>query len=197
MMMSRRAVTQRLIFAGKRRKNNTHRSTTDSDARLAKRGKGKEAKLCYEGHALAENRNGLITQCELTRASGLSEREAGIRLLEQERKLHPTHKRMTVGADKGYDTHDFVNRLRNLSVTPHIASKKKGSAIDGRTTSWESYHTSQRRRKLIEECFGWMKTVGGLRKLRHRGHTKVSAIFTFACAAYNLVRMRSLLAKPA
>ena len=182
-------------FHGQRRANATHRSTTDPDARLARKGKGKEAKLCYAGHTLIENRNGLIVACELTQASGTAEREAGLRLLGRERDRRPRG-RMTVGADKGYDTADFVTDARALKITPHVASRWRG-AIDGRTTSWPGYAVSQRRRKLIEQGYGWMKDIGGLRKLRHRGRAKVAAMFTFTAAAYNLVRLRTLLAEPA
>ena len=180
-------------FHGSRRGNQTHRSRTDPDARLAKIG-GKEAKLCYRGHLLAENRNGLIVACELTRATGVAEREAGLRLLRKERARR--RGRLSVGADKGYDCRDFVAGVRALRITPHVAAKDRYSAIDGRTTGWEGYAISQRRRKIIEESFGWMKVIGGLRKLRHRGQAKAAAIFTFSAAAYNLVRLRRLLAEP-
>jgi len=181
-------------FHGQRRGNQTHRSTTDPEARLARKGNGKEAKLCYAGHTLTENRNGLIVECELTQATGTAEREAGLRLLERERGRRGG--RMSVGADKGYDTRSFVAGVRELRVTPHVAAKDRFSAIDGRTTRHGGYGISQRRRKLIEEGYGWMKDIGGLRKLRHRGTAKVAAMFTFACAAYNLVRLRTLLAEP-
>jgi len=181
-------------FHGERRGNQTHRSTTDPEARLARKSSGKEARLCYAGHTLIENRHGLIVEAELTQASGTAEREVGLRLLERERARQGG--RMSVGADKGYDTRSFVAGVRELGVTPHVAAKDRFSAIDGRTTRHESYAVSQRRRKLIEEGFGWMKDIGGLRKLRHRGKAKVSAMFTFACAAYNLVRLRTLLAEP-
>jgi len=183
-------------FHGERRGNASHRSTTDPEARLARKGSGKEARLCYAGHSLIENRSGLITQCELTQASGTCEREAGLRLLAKERERRGRG-RMSLGADKGYDTADFVAGVRALKVTPHVARKKRGSAIDGRTTRHEGYAVSLRRRKRIEEGYGWMKDIGGLRKLRHRGRAKVAALFTFSCAAYNLVRMRKLLAEPA
>jgi len=183
-------------FHGERRGNASHRSTTDPEARLARKGSGKEARLCYAGHSLIENRNGLITQCELTQASGTAEREAGLRLLAKERTRRGRG-RMSVAADKGYDTRDFVAGVRALRATPHVARKKCCSAIDGRTTRHEGYGISLRRRKLIEEGYGWMKDVGGLRKLRHRGKAKVAALFAFNCAAYNLVRLRSLLAEPA
>lgn len=181
-------------FHGQRRGNQTHRSTTDPEARLARRGNGKEARLCYAGHTLTENRHGLIVAAELTQASGTAEREAGLRLVAKERARR--RGRLSVGADKGYDTAGFVAGVRALGATPHVARKKRGSAIDGRTTRHGSYAVSQRRRKLVEEPYGWMKTVGGLRKLRHRGTAKAAALFTFACAAYNLVRLRALLAEP-
>ena len=182
-------------FHGQRRGNQTHRSTTDPEARLARKGRGKEAKLCYAGHTLVENRNGLICECELTQASGTAEREAGLRLLTRQRARH--RGRFSVGADKGYDTKDFVAGVRELGATPHVAVKDRFSALDGRTTRHAGYATSQRRRKLIEEGYGWMKDTGGLRKLRHRGQAKVAALFAFTCAAYNLVRLRTLLAEPA
>jgi transposase len=182
-------------FHGQCRGNLSHRSTTDPEARLARKGNGKEAKLCYAGHTLTENRNGLIVECELTQATGTAEREAGLRLLGRQRARR--HGRLSVGADKGYDTRSFVAGVRELGATPHVAAKDRYSAIDGRTTRHGSYAVSQRRRKLVEEPFGWMKTVGGLRKLRHRGKLKVAAMFTFTCAAYNLVRLRTLLAEPA
>ena len=137
----------------------------------------------------------MIVACELTQASGAAEREAGLRLLGKQRRRRRSG-RLTVGADKGYDTADFVAGARTLRITPHVARKARYSAIDGRTTSWEGYLVSQRRRKLIEESYGWMKVIGGLRKLRHRGTAKVAAIFTFTAAAYNLVRLRRLLAEP-
>jgi len=181
---------------GERRGNESHRSTTDPEARLARKGDGREARLCYAGHSLIENRNGLIVDCELTQASGTAEREAGLRLLAKERSRRGRG-RMSLAADKGYDTADFVAGVRALRATPHVARKKRGSAIDGRTTRHPGYAVSLRRRKRIEEGYGWMKDIGGLRKLRHRGRAKVAALFTFSCAAYNLVRLRSLLAKPA
>ena len=182
-------------WRGQRRGNQTHRSRTDPEARLARKGDGREAKLCYAGHSLTENRNGLIVECELTQASGTAEREAGLRLVARQRARR--RGRLSVGADKGYDVKDFVAGVRALRAVPHVARKKRASAIDGRTTRHAGYAVSQRRRKLVEEPFGWMKTVGGLHKLRHRGKAKASAVFTFTCAAYNLVRLRSLLAEPA
>ena len=182
-------------FHGQRRGNATHRSATDPEARLARKGAGKEAKLCYAGHTLIENRHGLICECELTQASGTAEREAALRLLGRQRARR--RGRFSVGADRGYDAKDFVAGVRELGATPHVAVKDRCSAIDGRTTRHAGYATSQRRRKLIEEGYGWMKDIGGLRKLRHRGTVKVAALFTFTCAAYNLVRLRTLLAEPA
>jgi transposase len=182
-------------FHGVRRSNATHRSTTDPEARLAKKGRGKEARLCYAGHLLTENRHGLIVEAELTEAAGTAEREAGLRLLAAQRR-RSGRRRLTVGADRGYDTRDFVAGARGLGVTPHVAGKARCPAIDRRTTRHGGYDASQRRRKRIEEAYGWMKVIGGLRKLRHRGRAKVSALFTFAAAAYNLVRLRTLLAEP-
>ena len=183
-------------WRGQRRSNATHRSATDPEARLARKGNSQAAKLCYAGHSLTENRNGLIVDCELTEANGTAEREAGLRLVGRQRR-RGGRKRMSVGADRGYDARDFVAGLRALGATPHVARKKRFSAIDGRTTRHAGYAVSQRRRKLVEEPFGLMKTVGGLHKLRHRGKGKAAAIFTFNCAAYNLVRLRKLLAEPA
>jgi transposase len=185
---------QSVDFHGERRGNQSHRSTTDPEARLGRKGFGKEARLCYAGHALTENRNGLIVEAELTQATGTAEREAGLRLVARQRARHGG--RMSVGADKSYDAKSFVAGVRALGVVPHVAAKASRGALDGRTTRHASYAVSQRRRKLVEECFGWMKTIGGLRKLRHRGTAKVAAMFTFACAAYNLVRLRTLLAEP-
>jgi transposase len=181
-------------FHGDKRKNATHVSTTDPEARLTRKGKGKEAKLCYCGHILTENRNGLIVEATLTPATGRAEVQAALDLLslERERRRGP----LTVGADAGYNTRHFVDEARARGVTPHVAEKKRGSAIDGRTTSWDGYGIRQRLRKRIAECFGWMKNVGLLRKLRHRGVPRVQALFLFSCVSYNLVRMRRLLAEP-
>jgi hypothetical protein len=180
-------------FHGEKRSNDTHESTTDPDARLARKGSGKEAKLSYCGNLLIENGNGLIAQTELLQANGTAERDAALHMLEQ----ISAEQRVTVGADKGYDTREFVAECRQMNVTPHVAQNDKrrgGSAIDGRTTRHAGYKVSQVKRKRIEECFGWLKTVALLRKLRHRGIFKVGWLFTFAAAAYNLVRMRKLLA---
>jgi len=178
-------------FHGEKRSNDTHESTTDADARLARKGNGKEAKLSYNGNLLIENRHGLIVNTELFEANGTAERDAALVMLEQ----IPGNRRVTVAGDKGYDTRDFVAECRNLKATPHVAQNDKrpgGSAIDARTTRHAGYAVSQRKRKRIEECFGWLKTVALLRKVRHRGIFKVGWVFTFAAAAYNLVRMRNL-----
>src|SRR4051795_4548661 len=182
-------------FHGESRSNDTHESTTDADARLARKSNGKEAKLSYNGNLLTENRNGLIVNTELFQANGTAERDAALILLEQ----IPNTRRVTVGADKGYDTKDFVAECRHLNVTPPVAQNSQrngGSAIDGRTTRHGGYEISQRKRQRIEECFGWLKTIALMRQVRHRGIEKVGWVFTLAAAAYNLVRMRNLLARP-
>jgi transposase len=175
-------------FHGEERRNQTHVSTTDPDAMLARKGDGKEAKLSYSGHVLMENRNGLIADAEVLQATGTAERDAALLMME----AIPGDHAVTVGADKGYDTKNFVEEARNLNATPHVAQKKKHSAIDGRTTRHAGYAVSQQKRKRVEEIFGWMKTVGGMRKLRHRGLQLVAWMFTFTAAAYNLVRIRNL-----
>jgi transposase len=180
-------------FRGEQRRNDTHESTTDSEARLARKGDGKEARLCYAGHAMRENRNGLIVNVRVTQAHGKAEREAAQEMVADVPGQHP----ITVGADKGYDTHSFVAELRKQRATPHVAQKKKGSAIDGRTTRHAGYRVSQNGRSLIEQIFGWMKTVGGQRKLRHRGRDLVGWMFELTAATYNLVRMRKLIQQPA
>jgi transposase len=174
-------------FHGEERRNETHVSTTDPDAMLARKGAGKEAKLSYSGHVLMENRNGLIADAEVLQATGTAERDAALLMME----AIPGDHAVTVGADKGYDTKNFVEEARNLNATPHVAQKKH-SAIDGRTTRHAGYAVSQQKRKRVEEIFGWMKTVGGMRKLRHRGLQLVAWMFTFTAAAYNLVRIRNL-----
>jgi transposase len=177
-------------FHGETRSNETHSSTTDADALLARKGKGKEAKLSYAGHVLMENRNGLAVDVMVTQATGTAERDAALLMAEAIPGDHPG----TVGADKNYDTKDFVAEARNVRATPHVAqnNKNRRSAIDGRTTRHAGYEISQRKRKRIEEIFGWMKTVGGMRKLRHRGLELVGWMFTLGAAAYNLVRIRNL-----
>ena len=179
-------------FHGEQRSNETHESKTDPDALLARKGKGKEAKLSYNGNLLVENRNGLIVNAELLQANGRAERDAALLMLEQ----IPGDGRITVGGDKGFDTAEFVEQCRHMHVTPHVAQndgRRGGSAIDARTTRHAGHEMSQRKRKRIEECFGWLKDIALLRKLKHRGLFKVAWIFTFAAAAYNLVRMRKLI----
>jgi len=180
-------------FHGQRRSNDTHASTTDPDARLYRKGRGKEAKLCFMGHALMENRHGLIVGAAAARASGHAERLAALHLVEPHADRP---QRITLGGDKGFDTQDFVAELREVNVTPHVAQNTNGrrSAIDGRTTRHPGYAISQRIRKRIEEAFGWAKTVAGLRKARHRGLPRIDWQFTLAMAAYNLIRLPKLLA---
>ena len=177
-------------FHGERRSNATHASTTDPEARLARKGKAQEAKLFYTGHVLMENRNGLAVAGCVIPASGHAERAAALALLGE----REGRERVTLGADKGYDTRDFVAAVRLLGVTPHVAQNttNRASAIDGRTTRHAGYAVSQRRRKRVEEIFGWLKTVGLMRKTRYRGTRRVDWMFTFALAAYNLVRLRTL-----
>ena len=180
-------------FRGERRSNATHASTTDPQARLYRKGTGKEAKLCFMGHALMENQSGLVVGACLTRADGQAERVAALALVEP----HADRPRaITLGADKGFDAQDFVNELRAMKVTPHVAQNTSGrrSAIDRRTTRHAGYAMSQRARKRIEEAFGWIKTVAGQDKTRFRGVERVGLAFTLAAAAYNLVRLPRLLA---
>ena len=179
-------------FHGERRSNDTHQSTTDPEARLARKGRGKEAKLSYAGHVLMENRNGLAVNCCVTQADGHAEPQAAVAMVEE----IPGQHRVTLGADKGYDSKGFVQELRDHRVTPHIACKQT-SIIDDRTTRHPGYAISQQKRKRVEEIFGWLKTVAGLRKTRHRGLLRIDWIFTLALAAYNLVRMRNLAAPAA
>jgi transposase len=174
-------------FHGERRTNATHQSTTDPEARLAKKGAGKEARLCYAGHVQMDNRHGLVVNTRLTQASGNAEPMAALAMAAE----IGGQRRVTLGADKGYDRKEFVRALREHRVTPHVA-QKINSAIDRRSTRYPGYLLSQWRRKRVEEIFGWLKTVAGLRKTRHRGIARVGWTFTFAAAAYNLVRMRNL-----
>lgn len=178
-------------FHGEAPANATHASTTDPDARLFRKGPGREARLCFMGHALMENRNGLVIDACLTTADGHAERIAALHMIEP-RADRPG--RITLGADKGYDAEDFVNELRTMNVAPHVASKAKGSAIDGRTTRHAGYKVSQVIRKRIEEVFSWTKSAAGFRKTRHRGLGRVGWQFTFTLAAYNLIRLPKLLA---
>jgi len=178
-------------FRGQRRSNETHESKTDPEAKLARKGEGKESKLSYSGNLLVENRNGLIRKAMAWEANGTAERDSALVMLEQV----PGERAITVGGDKGFDTKDFVRECRHMKVTPHVAQNENrpgGSAIDRRTTRHQGYGISQRKRKRIEECFGWLKTIALLRKVRHRGLEKVDWVFAFACAAYNLVRLRNL-----
>ena len=183
-------------FRGEPRSNATHASTTDPDARLYRKGKGKETKLCFIGHGLMENRHGLLVDACLTLADGHAERVAALHMIEP-RADRPVA--ITLGADKAYDAEDFVNELRSMNVTPHVAQNTSGrsSAIDGRTTRHSGYAVSQRIRKRIEEAFGWIKTIAGQHKTKVRGRDRVGWAFTFAAAAYNLVRLPKLLAVPA
>jgi transposase len=182
-------------FHGEKRSNDTHASTSDPEATLYRKGPGKEAKLCFMGHALMENRNGLVVDACLTPADGHAERIAALHMIEP-RADRP--QAITLGADKAYDAEDFVNELRAMKVTPHVAqnTSRRSSAIDSRTTRHASYVVSQRIRKRIEEAFGWIKTIAGQEKTKFRGRERVGWAFTFAAAAYNLVRLPKLVAAP-
>ena len=189
-------------FHGEKRANDTHASTTDPDAKLYRKGSGQPARLSYMGHALMENRSGLIVQATLTQATGTAERQAAIAMLEQHA---PGERRLTLAADKAYDVRGFTAELRRMCVTPHIArndtidkhGRQRPSSIDARTTRHEGYAVSQRARKRIEEAFGWAKTIAGCAKAKLRGTQRVAFRFTFAMAAYNLIRMPRLLAEAA
>jgi transposase len=183
-------------FKGQKRSNETHRSTTDPDAMLYRKGPGMEAKLCFIGHGLMENRSGLIVDARLTRVSGHAERLAALDMIQG---VADRPVAITLGGDKGYDAADFIEELRTLNVRPHVAQNTSGrrSAIDKRTTRHPGYAASQRIRKRIEETFGWTKVVAGMRKTKLRGLPKVAWAFTFAVAAYNLIRLPKLLAAPA
>ena len=184
-------------FKGERRGNATHQSTTDPDARLYKKASGREAHLGYLAHVVMENRHGLLVDTLVTPASGTAERDASLVMISRRPGRHP----ITVGADKAYDTRDHVAELRQVGATPHVAQYAPGlrrrSAIDRRTTRHPGYAISQRKRKLVEQAFGWLKTVALLRKVRHRGGARVEWVFTFAAAAYNLTRMRRLFSEAA
>jgi transposase len=177
-------------FHGQERKNDTHESTTDPDSRLYRKGPGKEAKLSFMGHILTENRNGFVVGAVVTEAGGREESLAAIDLLS-EQSCRPGQ---TVGADKGYDVAPFVTPCREMGYTPHVAAKKKYSRVDGRTTRHSGYEVSQRKRKRVEQPFGWMKTYGNLRKLRHRGRDNVDWIFRLTATAYNITRLKGLMA---
>jgi len=178
-------------FRGEQRRNETHESTTDREARLYRKGETKEALLSFLGHLIVENRNGLVVTAELSQATGTAERDKAVEMIRQ----MSGSKRITVGADKAYDTKEFVRNLRHLNVTPHVAQnicRNRNSAIDNRTTTHPGYQISQKKRKRIEEVFGWLKTVGLMRQTRYRGVERVGWMFTFAAAVYNLVRIRNL-----
>jgi transposase len=195
-------------FRSEKRSNETHASTTDPDAQLFRKGGGQSSRLCFMGHALMENRNGLIVDCELTKASGTAEREAALTMIRRSRKgkARTVRKtRVTLGADKGFDAEGFVLALKARKVTPHIAINARTyptgtvrkTAVDGRTTRYKGYEISQRCRKRIEESFGWIKTIGAAAKLKLRGLAKARGFFTFQMIAYNLVRLPKLLAQAA
>jgi transposase len=172
--------------------NDTHESKTDPEAKLFRKGHSQPAKLYFMGHALIENRHGLVVQADATQATGKAERQAALSMID--RQDPGSGRRLTLAADKGDDTSDFVADLRQKCVTPHVAAKIQGSAIDGRTTRHEAYKVSQRKRKLVEEAFGWGKTIAGMAKVKVRGLARVRFMFTFAMVAYNLIRMPRLLA---
>ena len=184
-------------FHGQKRSNATHASTTDPEARLYRKGRGKEAKLSFMGHAMTENRHGLVVATEMTQATGTAEREAAKTMINAH--LPGSERRITVGADKGYDTADFVAGLRQMCVTPHVAQNNKGraSAIDARTTRHSGYAVSQKKRKLVEEPFGWGKVIGGLARPMRRGAAHMGYAFTFTMAAYDLIRLPRLFAETA
>lgn len=175
-------------FKGEKRSNDTHHAETDPDARIYKKSKGDKSQLCYMSHALVENRNGLVVDGEATHASGTAEREAAKRMVARSIKKAGA----TLGADKGYDVAEFVQALRKQKISPHVAAKDKGSAIDARTTRHVGYKVSIRKRKLVEEVFGWAKVVGQLRKAPVRGLEKIKALTLFNFAAYNLTRMATI-----
>jgi transposase len=182
-------------FHGEKRGNQTHASTTDPDARLIRKGPGQASRLAYMGHVLMENRNGLVVDARLTQATGTAEREAALAMIDE----RSSARRVTLAADKAYDTADFVANLRERMISPHVAQNTAGrrSAIDRRTTRHSGYAVSQRVRKRIEEVFGWVKASAGLRKTRHRGLNRVGWTFTLTATAYNLIRLPKLLADPA
>ncbi len=180
-------------FHGEKRSNATHASTTDPEARLAKKSRGKEAKLSYAGHVVMENRQGLVVDIHITPATGTAEREEALTMLEE---AVPGNTRITVGADKGYDTQGFVRGCRDLHITPHVAQnteRKGGSALDERTTRHEGYGISQRMRKRVEEVYGWMKTVGNFRRTRYKGRDRTQLAASLVAAAYNLLRMGKMI----
>lgn len=182
-------------FRGQQRGNETHASTTDPEARLARKGNGQEAKLCFSGHAMMENRNGLLVDLRILEANGRAEREAALLMLADTSKGPPPE---TLGADKGYDTRDFVAACRQQGITPHVTKNehaRRRSAIDGRTTRHPGYAISQTLRRRVEQIFGWMKTVGGLRRSRWRGAARTQHAAYLVGTAYNLLRVARLAAK--
>ncbi len=181
-------------FHGDERRNDTHRSTTDPEARLFKKSRGSESKLSYMAHVLMENRNGLVVDTRLTKSTGRAERESAWMMAW---RVARGQRRITLGGDKNYDTQQLVASLRGIKATPHVAQNenaRRSSAIDERTTRHAGYAVSQRKRKRVEEIFGWIKTIAGLRKTKHRGRKRIGWMFTFAAAAFNLVRLRNLTA---
>jgi transposase len=190
-----RKSSREVDFHGEHRSNDTHQSRTDPEARLYKKSKGREAKLSYLGHGLMENRNGLLVKTLVTQADGTAERDAALLMASK----IPGGQRVTLGADKNYDTRDFVGTLREMKITPHVAQNttNRSSAVDERTTRHPGYAISQQKRKRVEQSFGWMKMIGLLRKVKLRGREKVGWLFTFVGAAYNLVRLRRLQAEAA
>jgi len=191
----KRSRNEEVDFHGQKRCNDTHASTSDPEARLFRKGPGKEARLSYMGHAMTENRHGLVVETGFTQATGTAEREAAKAMIE--RHSPGSARRLTVGADKAYDTAGFVADLRAMCVTPHVAQKTKASAIDARTTRYPGYAISIRRRKLVEEPFGWAKTIGGLARTKLKGLARQGFAFTFVMAAYDLVRLPRLIASAA
>jgi IS5 family transposase len=184
-------------FHGEKRSNATHESKTDPEAKLARKGAGKEAKLSYQQHALMENRNGLLVELQVSEASGRAERETALAMVND---YVPGDRRITLAGDKGYDTRDFVERCQELNVTPHVAQntgRTGGSAIDGRTTRHPGYAVSQRLRKRVEEIFGWTKTVANFRKTRFRGLHRTQLASYLVGTAYNLLRIAKLLERAA
>ena len=179
-------------FRGQKRRNDTHQSTTDPEAKLYRKSNGQESRLAYLGHVLIDNRHGLAVDTELTEANGRAERDAALVMAA---RLPGRTRRVTLGADKGYDTREFVEGLRQWSVTPHVAQNinRRRSRIDTRTTRHDGYRQSQKKRKLVEQVFGWIKTTAGFRKTKHRGRDRVGWMFTFAAAAYNMIRIRNLM----
>lgn len=177
-------------FKGEKLSNTTHSSTTDPDARLYRKSNGASSKLCVMGHAMSENDNGFIVQAEVTRADGFAERQAAKAMVTRQKGTR--RKRITVAADKGYDTADFVKEMRKVNVTPHVASKKRGTAVDGRTTRHATYTQSMKDRKKIEEFFGWAKVIAGFRKLRHVGLEKIRFYFSLAAGCFNLIKLKNL-----